>query len=91
MNAGEPHGRGAEDAGVLGHIADLVEREHRLRTAREEGALTAAEEVRELAEVEVELDRCWDLLRQRRALRGTGGDPGTAQLRPSSVVEHYLQ
>ena len=42
-------------------------------------------------QVEVELDRCWDLLRQRRALRDAGGDPGGAQVRDADTVERYLQ
>jgi len=40
--------------------------------------------------VQVELDQCWDLLRQRRALRETGGDPDLAQVRPPDVVEKYV-
>ena len=40
--------------------------------------------------VNVELDQCWDLLRQRRALRETGRDPGDAHLRPPEVVEKYI-
>jgi hypothetical protein len=41
--------------------------------------------------VEVQLDRCWDLLRQRRARRQAGQDPEQAQVRPASTVEHYQQ
>jgi hypothetical protein len=37
------------------------------------------------------LDRCWDLLRQRRARRSAGEDPDDAQVRPTDVVEGYLQ
>ncbi len=44
---------------------------------------------RELAKLNVELDQCWDLLRQRRALREFGRDPGEAEVRPPSVVEKY--
>jgi hypothetical protein len=40
--------------------------------------------------VEIELDQCWDLLRQRRALRETGGDPREASVRPADEVEGYL-
>jgi len=40
--------------------------------------------------VEIELDQCWDLLRQRRALRETGGDPSGATVRPPDQVEGYL-
>jgi len=39
----------------------------------------------------VELDQCWDLLRQRRALREFGGDPDQAKVRPPNVVENYKQ
>jgi hypothetical protein len=44
-----------------------------------------------LRAVEVELDRCWDLLRQRRALRGAGADPEEAEARDAETVERYLQ
>ena len=44
-----------------------------------------------LADVRVELDRCWDLLRQRRALRDAGGDPDDAEVRDADVVENYRQ
>jgi hypothetical protein len=40
--------------------------------------------------VQVELDQCWDLLRQRRALRETGGDPSQAHARPPEVIKKYL-
>jgi hypothetical protein len=41
--------------------------------------------------VEIELDRCWDLLRQRRALRDAGSDPDDAHVRDATTVERYLQ
>ena len=44
-----------------------------------------------LRAVEVELDRCWDLLRQRRALRDAGGDPEQAHVRDANTVERYWQ
>jgi hypothetical protein len=44
-----------------------------------------------LQAVEVELDRCWDLLRQRRALREAGSDPDAAHARDANTVEGYLQ
>lgn len=81
----------ASDAGVLHHISALVEREHELRSARSDGALGGAEEQRELHEAEVELDRCWDLLRQRRAAREFGDSPDRSAVRSAAVVEHYLQ
>ena len=74
------------DAPVLAHIRRLVTEEHRLLEQRDAGPDTA----KRLANVQVELDQCWDLLRQRRALRETGGDPSQAQTRPPDVVERYL-
>lgn len=44
-----------------------------------------------LEQIQVELDQCWDLLRQRRALREFGQDPDRAKVRPPSVVENYKQ
>ena len=66
--------------------------EHKLRTREEtdstdEAALTDDRE--RLERVSVELDRCWDLLRQRRALREFGRDPDEADVRPAAVVENY--
>jgi hypothetical protein len=79
-----------EDAGhekrVLSHIEGLVAEEHRLFA---KGALDAGETAR-LAAVQVELDRYWDLLRQRRAARETGHDPDAARLRPPGIVENYV-
>lgn len=68
-------------------IAELVEREHRLRTGHE----LDDDGRRELAAIEAQLDQCWDLLRQRDALRDVGRDPGDARSRPVSQVESYLQ
>ena len=77
----------AEDQPVLNHIQRLVAEEHRLH---EQGALPKADRKR-LAKVQVELDQCWDLLRQRRALRDAGLDPDEAEVRPPQVVENYEQ
>jgi hypothetical protein len=41
--------------------------------------------------VSVELDRCWDLLRQRRARRSAGQNPDEAHARDGETVERYLQ
>ena len=49
------------------------------------------EELSRLRAIEVSLDQCWDLLRQRRARRSTGQDPDDAQVRPEGVVEGYQQ
>ena len=75
------------DRPVKERIQELVDEEHRLY---EEGPMSD-DERRRLADVEVELDQCWDLLRQRRALRETGQDPSEAHVRPPEVVENYEQ
>jgi hypothetical protein len=78
---------GAEkDASVLSHIEHLVKEEHKLF---ERGERTA-EESQRLAALQVELDQCWDLLRQRRALREFGGDPSQAHARDADVVKKYV-
>ena len=71
---------------VLTHIQELVAEEHRLLG---QDVLGEADHAR-LAHVQVELDQCWDLLRQRRALRETGADPERAEIRPPDVVEKYV-
>ena len=44
-----------------------------------------------LEQLKIELDQCWDLLRQRRALREFGEDPDRAKVRPATIVENYKQ
>ncbi len=75
-----------EDGSVLAHIERLVAEEHRLFEKKE----LSPEEGKRLSDVQVHLDQCWDLLRQRRALRETGGDPSQAHARPATVVEKYI-
>ena len=78
-----------DDLDVLAKINALVDEEHHLLT-RQEGGATNDEHAR-LARLEVELDQCWDLLRQRRARRAAGEDPSGAQPRDENTVEHYKQ
>jgi hypothetical protein len=75
------------DQSVLSHIDQLVKEEERLFAKTE---LTDDDDAR-LAELKVELDQCWDLLRQRRALREFGEDPDKAKVRPAKIVENYEQ
>jgi Protein of unknown function (DUF2630) len=75
----------SSDQPVLHHIKALSDEEHRLY---EKGNLSDEETAR-LAKLKVELDQCWDLLRQRRALREYGRDPDDADVRPPSTVELY--
>jgi hypothetical protein len=80
------------DNTILGEISALVAREHTLRAEHTTAATDDERSVhRELREVEVELDRCWDLLRQRRAKREFGDNPDSAASRPAATVESYWQ
>jgi hypothetical protein len=80
----------AGDGDILGQIGGLVaeKKELRARLARHE--IEPGEEHDRLRELEVQLDQCWDLLRQRRALREYGNDEFSAEVRPAGEVEGYL-
>jgi hypothetical protein len=78
------------DASVENHIEELVAEEHRLLDAA--GAGHAGDSDRErLEQVRVELDRYWDLLRQRRAREEFGMDPNFVELRDEKTVEGFEQ
>jgi hypothetical protein len=83
------NGRRPTDSETLAHIRNLVAEEKALREQLQRGDITESEEHDRLRQVEIELDQCWDLLRQRRALRETGGDPREATVRPAEQVEGY--
>ncbi|MCW2600897.1 MAG: hypothetical protein JWM02_2726 [Frankiales bacterium] len=76
-----------DEGEIHGAIAKLVAEEHQLRA--DPGA--AADQQARLRELEVSLDQCWDLLRQRQALKESGVDPDTARTRSVAEVEGYLQ
>jgi Protein of unknown function (DUF2630) len=78
------------DSDTLARIHDLVSEEKELRDKLQNHEITESEEHSRLRTIEVALDQCWDLLRQRRALRETGGDPREASVRPADEVEGYL-
>ena len=80
----------ATDQPVLNHIQELIKEEHRLFEQGERTPLAETDR-QKLAKVQVELDQCWDLLRQRRALRDAGRDPDMARVRSAQVVEKYEQ
>ena len=79
--------RDDQDQSVLSHIDQLVKEEERLYS---QGKLSVDDRTR-LDALKVQLDQCWDLLRQRRALREFGEDPNKAKARPSNIVENYEQ
>jgi hypothetical protein len=75
------------DESIFRTIEGLVHEEQHLHGKSE---LADHDQVR-LEEIKVELDQCWDLLRQRDARREFGQDPNEAEVRPASVVERYKQ
>ena len=78
-----------DDAQILQQIGKLVDEE---RDLRDQAKSELADEKRaRLASLEVALDQCWDLLRQRRALREFGENPDRAHIRDASTVERYEQ
>ena len=79
--------RETKDESVLDHINSLVQEEERLYQQDE----MSGEDQERLGAIKVQLDQCWDLLRQRRALRDAGKDPDRAHVRPASIVEKYEQ
>lgn len=78
------------DETALEAINRLANEEHELRAKESAGTAVDADRDR-IAEVERQLDQCWDLLRQRRALRTAGLDPEEAHLRDVGTVEGYQQ
>jgi hypothetical protein len=81
-------GSDVNDQQLHAHIENLVAEEHSLF---ERGSEITPDDRRRLADVNVQLDQLWDLLRQRRARAEFGQDPDRSHERPAPVVEHYLQ
>ena len=79
-----------DDPQIHGTIEALVAEEHELWRRESEGEASDGDRAR-LQQVKVSLDQCWDLLRQRRALREASLDPEQAELRRTEVVEGYEQ
>jgi uncharacterized protein DUF2630 len=82
------------DETIAARIERLVNEEHELRSREQTDRpdVDALEDDKErLRAVEIELDQCWDLLRQRRAFREAGADPDQAEARDPDTVERYLQ
>ena len=77
-----------DDSEVLGRINELAREEHRLFERESHGNVTDADRDR-LRQLQVTLDQCWDLLRQRRARRTAGLNPDDAKVRDEKTVEGY--
>ena len=79
-----------DDRDILKNINVLVDEEHELMQQAEQGGLDDEERAR-MHELQVQLDQCWDLLRQRRARREFGLNPDEVQVRDPNIVERYQQ
>jgi hypothetical protein len=79
-----------DEKSILSHISELVAEEHELRS-RHVGSGLDEPELERLHAIEIELDRTWDLLRQRRAKAEAGDDPDNVEERDAAEVETYLQ
>jgi hypothetical protein len=85
-----------DDASIRNRIESLVAEEQALHAREQADADQPAGEPLEddrerLEQISLELDQCWDLLRQRRARRDAGQDPDDATPRDIGTVEKYLQ
>ncbi len=83
-----------DDLQITDHIEALVAEEHALisRESADNAEPDALEADRErLSQISIDLDRCWDLLRQRRARRDAGQNPDEAKERDATTVERYWQ
>jgi hypothetical protein len=79
-----------DDKEILHHITELVNEEHELMNLAEGTGLDDEQQARVKA-LEISLDQCWDLLRQRRARRNAGLNPDEAKVRDEVIVEHFQQ
>ncbi len=79
------------DEELIRRIDELVGEEHDLEHKAAPGRPLSQDEAARLSRLEVALDQCWDLLRQRRARREAGLDPEDAKVRPPEIVENYQQ
>ncbi|GLW08624.1 hypothetical protein Misp01_37540 [Microtetraspora sp. NBRC 13810] len=80
-----------KDDEILSRIGELIDEEHTLRRRLAAGELSSDVENERIATLERALDRCWDLLRRRRARREYGENPDEAAARPADEVETYQQ
>ncbi|MFB7221923.1 DUF2630 family protein [Streptomyces sp. NPDC056227] len=74
---------------IIDNIGGPISEERTLRDRSTRNMGLRDDEKSCLRTVEVQLDRCWDLLRQRRALSEFGDDPNAARVRPADEAEGY--
>ncbi len=80
----------AEPDNVMVSIQRLAHEEHDLLEREGRGEISE-EDISRLRAIELQLDQCWDLLRQRRAREEVGLEPREARARDVETVEHYQQ
>ncbi|MEV6667740.1 DUF2630 family protein [Streptomyces nigra] len=85
-----PNSEADAEKRILGRIQEMIGQEKDLRDRLVENTVDQPTEHERLAQLETELDQCWDLLRQRRARAAAGQDSADAHVRPASQVEDYL-
>ncbi len=78
-----------DDKMVTDNINELAQEEHELFERESHGNATDADRDR-LRQIQIMLDQCWDLLRQRQARRAAGLDPEEARVRDAKTVEGYI-
>ena len=77
-----------DDRKVTDTINELAHEEHALFERESNGTATEADRAR-LNHIQVTLDQCWDLLRQRRARREFAMDPEEARVRDEKTIKGY--
>jgi len=79
-----------DDSELIRRIGDLVDEEHKLERSHA-GEPASEGDIERVRQIEIALDQCWDLLRQRQARRDAGQNPDDAHVRDASTVEGYRQ
>ncbi|MFL5686327.1 MAG: DUF2630 family protein [Chloroflexota bacterium] len=79
------------DGPIIDRINELAHEEEQLWLHASEGGGLTTDDQQRLKVIGVELDQCYDLLRQRQARREFGQDPDEAEARPAEIVENYRQ
>ncbi|MEY2398516.1 MAG: hypothetical protein QOJ00_1690 [Actinomycetota bacterium] len=79
-----------DDSDLFRRISELVDEEHKLERAHV-GSTAPEADLDKMRQLEVALDQCWDLLRQRQARRSAGQNPDDATPRSERTVEGYQQ
>jgi hypothetical protein len=74
-----------EDNQVLSHIKNLTVTEEELYGKEN----LTEEDIKQLHKVQLDLEQCWDFLRQRRALRNAGNNPDDAEIRDAETIKNY--